>query len=118
MKEIIFYEKENGKIPINDFFELLNISNEKLLAKFYYKLDFLKLWLLWKNDIKYIKDKVYELRVKKWTDIWRVLYFCYLDNKIVILDWLIKKDNKLNKKFLRKIFNYKADFIKRFWKIK
>lgn len=46
MKEVIYYKKENWKIPINKVIEIMNKKNEKMLAKFYYKLDLLKLGLL------------------------------------------------------------------------
>lgn len=117
MKQIIYYEKENWKIPVKIIINFLNKNNEKMLSKFYYKLDLLKFDLLWKEDIKYIKNNIYELRIRDESNISRFFYFSYSFNKIIILDWFIKKDNKLKNNILSKIINYKNDYIKRIWKL-
>lgn len=117
MKEIIFYKKENWNIPMNDFIENFKINNKGLLSKIYYKLNLLRLNLLWNNDIKYIENQIYELRIKDNSNIIRIFYFSYINNKIILLDWYIKKENKLKRSIINKIINYKKDYLKKIWKI-
>lgn len=115
MKKIVYYEKENWNIPVNKIINYLENKNEEMLAKFYYKLDYLKLGLLWKDDVKYIKNKIFELRIRSDSNISRFFYFHYIWDKIIILDWFIKKDNKLRNSVLERVIEYKNDYIKRIW---
>lgn len=110
-KEVIFYQKTNWDIPVKKFLDSLKIKNPQMLAKILSKIDLLSQDLLWEEDIKFLKEKVYELRVKKSTDISRILYFTITTNSIVILDWIIKKDQKLNKDILDKMIIYKNDYL-------
>jgi len=64
MKEIVYYKKENWKIPVYEFLEELSKNNPKLVSKILYKIDLLKNLNLWNEDVKSLKDKIYELRIK------------------------------------------------------
>ena len=110
MKIILYYKKENWKIP---FYEFINNINENLFSKVFFKIELLASNLLWKNDVKYIKDKIFELRIKNENNIIRVFYFSKINNEIIILDWFIKKENKLKKQVLDRVIRYKNDYIKR-----
>ena len=46
MKHIIYYQKENGKIPIKDFLENLEKKNTSLMLKIRSKIQFLAMDLL------------------------------------------------------------------------
>ncbi len=116
MKDIIYYEKENWKKPLIIFYNFLKKNNKQLLTKIYFKIDLLAYDKLSVDDVKYLKEKIYELRIKDQSNICRVFYFIYFWNSIVLLDWFIKKDNKLKREILNKIIKYKKNFIKRFWK--
>jgi len=115
MKEIVYYRKENWKIPIKLIINFLKENNPKILAKLYYKLDLLKFNLLWINDIKYLKEWIYELRIKENSNIIRTFYFLYNWDEIILIDWFIKKDNKLKSSILNKVIKYKKDYLKRIW---
>lgn len=112
-KEIIFYQKENWDIPIKNYFDELKINNGHLLAKIISKIELLSKDLLWIDDIKYLKEKIFELRVKKWSNISRIFYFTFIDDNIVLLDWITKKEQKLRKWIFDKMILYKNDYIKR-----
>lgn len=112
MKNIVYYKKENWKIP---FYEFINNINKKLFSKVFFKLELLASDLLWVDDVKYIKDKIYELRIKDENNIIRVFYFSKINNEIVVLDWYVKKENKLKKQILDRIILYKNDYLKRIW---
>jgi len=115
MKEIVYYQKENWKIPVLEFINSLKLNNQKLFSKIYWKIKILWMWLTWNDDIKFIKDKIYELRIKNSSDISRIFYFTYDWKMIILLHWIIKKDNKLNNKEITIALEYKKDFLKRIW---
>jgi len=116
MKNIIYYQKKNWKIPFLEFIDKLQGKNKKLEAIIYNKISLLSIDKLSFNDIKFIKDKVYELRIKDSLWFYRIFYFSCIWNNIIILDWFIKKDNKLKKGIFKKILLYKKDFLQRFAK--
>jgi phage-related protein len=117
MKEIIFYKKKNWAQPVADFMDNLVKINPKMLAKIIHKLDLLSQGKIWKEDIKYIWDKIYELRIKQSTNISRIFYFTYEKEIIILLDWIIKKDNKIKSDILVRLRKYMEDFIKINWKL-
>lgn len=100
-----------------DFIDSLKNTNKKLFAKIYWKIKILWNWNIGINDVKFIKDKVYELRIKSSSDISRIFYFTYEWKMIILLHWIIKKDNKLNQKDIDISIKYKEDFLKRICKI-
>ena len=117
MKKIIYYQKENGKIPVKDFLDETLFNNKKLGAKIFSKLEMLSFWILTNKDTKYIQDKIYELRIRDGNNISRIFYFTFLWENIIVLDWIIKKDNKLKNRDIERSVWYKKDFIKRFGNI-
>ncbi len=117
MKEIIHYEKENWDCPIEEFFNELHLKNKKMLSKALWRIENLKYWFIWYEDIKFIKDKLYELRIKESSNISRIFYFTYEWNKIILLYWIIKKYAKLKNKDIDLALKYKDDFLKKTWKI-
>lgn len=112
MKQIIFYQKQNGKVPVKEFLNELAIKNSDLNAKILQKIDLLLLDRLWKDEVKYIWDKIYELRIKQSSNISRIFYFTIQNEKIVLLDWIIKKTQKLDNSIIEKVKKYKDDFLK------
>ncbi len=112
MKQIIFYQKQNGKVPVKEFLNELAIKNPDLNAKILQKIDLLLLDRLWKDEVKYIWDKIYELRIKQSSNISRIFYFTIQNGEIVLLDWIIKKSQKLDNLVIKRIKNYKDDYLK------
>ena len=110
-KKVIFYRKENGDIPVKIFFDELKNTNNQLLAKILAKIDLLSMDSLWMDDVKYLDDKIYELRIKKQSNIGRVFYFMLYWDSIVLLDGIIKKDQKLKKGILDRVIKYKNDYL-------
>ena len=115
MKKIIYYRKENWEYPFVSIMDILEITNKKIFAKISFKIDLLSKWKLWNEDVKYIWDKIYELRIKQSSNIFRTFYFTYKWDFIVILDWFIKKDNKIKQSILNKVKWYMLDFLTRTW---
>lgn len=112
MKQIILYQKQNWKIPVKEFLNDLATKNPDLYAKILQKIDLLLLDRLWSDEVKYIWDKIYELRIKQSTNISRIFYFTIQNKEVILLDWIIKKSQKLDTSIIERIKKYKDDFLK------
>lgn len=114
--DVEFYQKENGKIPVQDFLYSLE---PKLRAKAFKDIELLhKLGRdLREPYIKPIKGKnnkgLYELRIKFSNDIARIFYFTYHNNKFILLHGFIKKSVKTPSKEIDKARKYMEDYKRR-----
>lgn len=114
--ELDFYMKENGKIPVQDFLYSLN---PKLRAKAFSDIELLKQLgtELREPYVKPIKGKdnkgLYELRIKFSSDIARIFYFTYYDNKFVLLHGFVKKTMKTTRDEIKKARKYMEDYKRR-----
>lgn len=114
--ELDFYMKENGKIPVQDFLYSLN---PKLRAKAFSDIELLKQLgtELREPYVKPIKGKdnkgLYELRIKFSSDIARIFYFTYYNNKFVLLHGFIKKTTKTPQGEIKKARKYMEDYKRR-----
>lgn len=91
--EIEFYEKVNGECPVEDF---LNSLDKKMRAKMIGMLELLeeKGNKLREPYSKPIQDGIFEIRCKVGSNITRVLYFFYYDQKIILTNGFVKKRMK------------------------
>lgn len=112
---VIAYEKANGEIPIEDFFDSLN---PKMRAKVFGLLSILqeKGSMLREPYSKHLEDGIFELRCKFGTDITRVLYFFYYDGKIVLTNGFVKKTQKISREEIQVAKDRRKDFIERVMK--
>ena len=113
MYHVDFYTRENGKCPVKDFLDSLE---KKMLAK---ALRELKLLQdngrdLKEPHVKYMKNGLYELRVKAGSDISRIFYFFFSNEDIILTNGFIKKTQKTPKKELDKALEYKDDHLRRY----
>ena len=110
--KIVFYEKENGEKPVEEF--LLSLDN-KMQKKAFGQLNILKEYgrILREPYSKYIKDGIFELRIQFASDISRIFYFFYIGDKIVLTNGFIKKTQKTPQKEIEKALEYKKDFERR-----
>lgn len=114
--EVEFYQKTNGKIPVQDFLYSLE---PKLRAKAFKDIELLQLLgnELREPYVKPIKGKenknLYELRIKFSSDIARIFYFTYFNHKYILLHGFIKKTMKTPKKELDKARKYMEDYKRR-----
>lgn len=114
--EVEYYQKDNGEIPVEDF--LLSLA-PKLRAKAYS--DIMLLARLGTNirepyaaPLKGDKYKgLFELRTKFSSDITRIFYFTYDQNKFVLLHGFVKKTNKTPERELDRAIRYKKDYESR-----
>ncbi|SFU97283.1 type II toxin-antitoxin system RelE/ParE family toxin [Butyrivibrio sp. INlla21] len=109
---VVFYEKENGDQPAKEF--LLSLDN-KMRAKM---VDTISLLQDNGNELRkpyseHLSDGIFELRAKVGSDISRVLYFFYVDRKIVLTSGFVKKTQKTPPKELNKAKRYRDDYYRR-----
>lgn len=110
--EVVFYEKENGERPAEEF--ILSLNNN-MQAKAFGQLRLLEREgrTLREPYSKYIKDGIFELRIKFASDISRIFYFFYVGDKAILTNGFIKKTQKTPLKEIEKALNYKKDFERR-----
>ncbi len=113
--KVIFYEKENGDCPIEEFMNSLDI---KMRAKMIGLLELLeeKGIQLREPYSKIIEDGIFEIRCKVGNNISRVLYFFYFEGKIVLTNGFTKKTQKTSIEEIKLAKKYRADFKERMGK--
>lgn len=109
MFDIKFYRLPNGTAPVEEFLDSLNI---KMRNK---ALDSLLILEEFGNTLrepysKSIGNGLFELRIKFPSDISRIFYFFYTDNKIVVTNGFMKKTQKTPRSQLKLARQYKADY--------
>ena len=110
--EIIFYEKEDGTMPAQDFLDSLD---DKMRAKMILTVDMLKNKgnRLREPYSKPLDDGIMELRAVVGTNISRVLYFFIVGQKVILTNGFIKKTQKTPKKEITLAKKYRDDYIAR-----
>ena len=95
MFEVIFYETEKGKKPVEEF---LNSSDSKMRAKMISMMELLeeKGNQLREPYSKSLDDGIFELRVVQGNNITRALYFFCIGKTIVITNGFVKKTKDSN----------------------
>ncbi len=111
--KIDFYEDENGDCPVEEFLDSLDL---KMRAKLFRVFDILE-----HNGpntrmpySEYLEDGIFEIRAKQGTNITRVLYFFFLEKKIILTNGFAKKTQKIPRKELNKAKKYRIDYERRF----
>lgn len=113
MYEILFYDTDDGKCPVQEFLDSLE---PKLLAKTLRTIDLLELNgpQLREPYSKPLEDGIFELRTKQGADITRVLYFFVIGKKVVLTNGFVKKTQKTPKAEKDLAKKYKADYERRY----
>jgi len=112
MWNIIFYEKDDGTTPVQEFLDKLP---EKHHAKALRDIDVLEKYgiALTEPHVKHIKDKLWELRVKSASDISRIFYFVHVGKNIVLLHGFVKKTQRTPNREIKTACNYFEDYLRR-----
>jgi phage-related protein len=113
---IIFYEKEDGEKPVEDFINSLPLKHK---AKVYWEIEMLERF---GKNLKepYVKpiagDKykgLWELRIKFAGDISRIFYFVPVRNDFVLLHGFIKKSQATPERELLTAMSRMSEFERR-----
>jgi phage-related protein len=110
--DIEFYTKENGKTPVEEFMDNLN---EKMRTKALREICLLREYGrdLREPHVKYMKNGIYELRIKTGSNISRVFYFFFSKKEIILTNGFIKKTEKTPPKEINKAIKYKENYVRR-----
>jgi phage-related protein len=114
--EIELYEKIDRETPVLDFIVSLDAKKQ---AKIYREIDLLEKFgnELHFPHVRKIEGKKYdvlwELRIKFSSDIFRILYFQYSENKSILLHGFKKKTEKTPPNELEIALNRMNDYIRR-----
>jgi len=109
---IDFYKKNDGSCPVIEF---LNGLDVKMRAKI---MRMLKLLEQNGSDLrepysKFLKDGIFELRIKQGTDIVRVLYFFMIGHRIIITNGFVKKSQRTPRSEIELAKKYKKEYMSR-----
>ena len=110
--KIIFYEKLNGRSPVEEF--ILSLD-KKMRAKTIGLLEILeeKGNMLREPYSKHVDDGIFEIRCKVGSNISRVLYFFYHGEKIILTNGFIKKTQKTPIEQIKIAKEFRADYKRR-----
>lgn len=110
--KVIFFEKNDGTAPAEEFLLSLDIKMRAKLAK--------EIALLQDvgNELrepysKHLDDGIFELRAQQGSNISRVLYFFVINEKIILTNGFIKKTQKTPAKEIRLAKKYREIYLQR-----
>lgn len=114
MSKVLFYEKENGEVPVSEF---LKSMDKKAAAKILSDIEKLQIagHTLREPKSKLINhdEKIYELRSKFPSGISRVLYFFKKGDLIIMTNGFLKKSRKTPTSEIKRAIEYKKDYERR-----
>lgn len=109
---IDFYQLPNGKVPVEEFLDSLEtkmrnkaIDSISLLEEFGNQLTL--------PHSRAMGGGLYELRIKFASDITRIFYFFFVENRIILTNGFVKKTVKTPPNELKLARKYKIDFERR-----
>ena len=110
--EIVFYEKEDGTVPVQDFLDSMDV---KMRSKMIRTIVMLKNngYELREPYSKPLSEGILELRAKVGSDISRVLYFFVVGKTAVLTNGFIKKSQKTPTAEIERAKVYRADYLRR-----
>ena len=110
--EVEFYETTDGVKPAKDF--LISLDN-KMRAKMASMISLLQEngYNLREPYSKHLSEGIFELRAKVGSDITRVMYFFYIDRRVILTNGFVKKTKKTPLKELEKAKKYRQDYLRR-----
>ena len=110
--QIIFYEKENGQIPVKDFLDTLNPDDVAAVERIIAILE------KYGNRIQRpysapLGNGIFELRAKGKDNQYRVLYFFIKGDFACLTNACIKKTNETSSKEIELALKRKQDYERR-----
>lgn len=110
--DIEFYRLANGEVPVEEFLDSLD---PKMRNKAIRSLELLEEFgnTLREPNSKAMGNGLFELRIKFSSDITRIFYFFYVDNKIVLTNGFVKKTQRTPPAEIELARKYKADYERR-----
>lgn len=112
MTEVVFYEDSNGKEPVREFLDALDVKMRvKVLGR---------IGLLEERGVRlampyarHLEDGIYELRTVQGNNITRVLYFFVVGDQAVLTHGFIKKTQKTPRAEMDRAKRMRQDWVGR-----
>jgi phage-related protein len=113
MWEVEYFEKDNGRCPVDEF--LAGLSPKKDLPHIVNSLEQLEEHgnNLRRPYVDFLKDDIWELRVKTINGKFRFFYFFFDNNKIIITHGIKKKTGAVDPKEIERAKEYRANYLLR-----
>jgi len=108
--EVLFYQKEDGKIPVEEFILSLNL---KVQAKVFRYLELLEKEgnNLREPFSKPIGEGIFEIRPHANGVYIRILYFFVSGGKVIVTNGFVKKTNKTPNEQIELAKRYREDYL-------
>ena len=110
---VVFYKSTNNRCPINEFLDSLQLKPRAKIMRWIEQLE-LKGPGLKRPFADIVNGKIRELRVVFGGNAYRILYFFFMDKRIILTHGFKKKTKKIPAGEIAKAENIMVDFIKRF----
>ena len=112
MFTVELYELPNGKKPVAEFIKSLDT---KMQVKAIDSISILEEYgtRLREPYSKALGNGIFELRIKFASDITRIFYFFYVENRIILTNGFVKKTQRTPPGELEKAMKYKDDYLRR-----
>jgi phage-related protein len=110
--DIDFYYTEEGHYPAKDFIKSLSSTERPRVDRALNRLrehgrD------LRRPYVDYLRDGIYELRIRCRNNRYRLLYFIFNRSTFVILDGLLKNEDKVPPVAINRAIDYMNDYLAR-----
>ncbi|MBM2815983.1 MAG: hypothetical protein HW421_2745 [Ignavibacteria bacterium] len=111
--KVIYYKTKSGKSPVEEFINLRSLKNQLKITAI---IDYLeeKGISLPRPYADYLRDGIYEFRVKLSGDETRTLYFFCYETYIVLAHSFIKTSQKVPESDINIALKIKKDFLNRY----
>lgn len=110
--EVVFFRKDDGSCPIEDFLSSLDV---KMRAKLLMEVSLLEANgpYLREPYSKALGDGIFEIRARQGSNITRALYFFFVGKQIVLTNGFTKKTQKTPRSEIATAQKYRAEYLKR-----
>lgn len=112
-RNVVLYETESGKCPVNDFIVSLPVKAQREIVKVLKLLE--EVDLLLEPYFKKLKstDNIWETRKRFGSNSYRILFFFDDDSIVVLTNGFVKKRQKTPREEILRAQRYKQDYLRR-----
>jgi len=110
--DIVFYDTPDGKEPAREFIVKLEI---KMRAKM---LRLINMLAVNGNELRrpysaHLNDGIFELRATVGSNTTRILYFFFVESRIILTHGFVKKTDEVPPAEIKRAKNYRDDYLNR-----
>ncbi len=108
---VYFFKTKSGDVPVFKWLDEIKIQDKKTASKCFAAIESLKTfgYELRRPHADYLRDGIYELRISLQGNQYRLLYFYFGKNIVIVVHGLIKKQ-KVPKKDIELAINRKTQY--------